>query len=803
MAVALPVFNTYTYLMPEELQPYDDAGKRVLIPFGRRRVTGYILGATGPLENIKAKAVLAVLAEKPLLPATMIPFYRWVADYYLYPLGQVIKTSLPSGLSINDYVTFELTDAGRVALDDRRTSPNEKAVLHQLSNGKCRQKDICKPGQTSISPKMIRSLTESGKIMATRQLFGKNTKPQTQRMVQLATPPNPQHRLSNQRKQILEALANSGSLPVKSLSTYAATAPQLVKSMAAAGWVTLFEKPVYRDPFGETIAPDVPPVPTVEQEAALDAVLDQLGKGFSAFLLAGVTGSGKTEVYLKAAAATIERDATVLVLVPEIALISQMERRFRARFGETVAILHSGLTAGERLDQWLRILDGKVKIVVGARSAIFAPIADLGLIIVDEEHDPSYKQETNLRYNARDLAVMRAKESGAVALLGSATPSIQSYYNVEKNKFRLLTLTERVQKRPMPKIHIVDLRDQKGWKGVAQYITPQLHQAMKHALSRGEQVLLFLNRRGYANFPVCRACGDNLSCKNCDISLTLHKKSNAFRCHFCGYSRAAAQDCPTCGSHQIHTMGIGTEKVEAGVRQLFPQASVVRMDRDTTQRKGAMIKMLKGLKERTIDVLIGTQMVAKGHDFPNITVVGIVCADLSLSFPDFRAGERTYQLLAQVAGRAGRGDTPGQVILQTYSPEHFSIMTAKAQDYMAFYDHEIGFRKALRYPPYSRLIQMRIAGRDKERTGGHATACGECCRELVSLSKYKQKIEVWGPIEAPLNKIASHYRFQILLKGSGAAVLHQFSRELMRQHAGIFSERGIRVVLDVDPFDML
>jgi primosomal protein N' (replication factor Y) len=429
-------------------------------------------------------------------------------------------------------------------------------------------------------------------------------------------------------------------------------------------------------------------------------------------------------------AEVLKRGRSVLVLVPEIALITQMERRFRARFGECISVLHSALSAGERYDQWTRIVQGDVTVAIGARSAIFAPFNDIGVIIVDEEHDSSYKQDGKLRYNARDLAVVRAKQNKCMALLGSATPSIQSYYNVATKKFSELTLKKRVEQRPLPKISIVDLRQNRDARGTRRFITTELRQSMAEALDRGEQVLLFLNRRGYASFPVCGVCGQAMRCKHCDISLTLHQRANAYRCHYCGFSRAAASSCDYCGSAKIKHLGLGTEKLQDMVAKIFPKARIARMDRDTTTRKGSILKLLKGLRNKTTDVLVGTQMVAKGHDFPNITLVGIICADLSLSFPDFRAGERTFQLLAQVAGRAGRGDRPGRVILQTYNPEHFSISAAREQDFISFYHQEIGFRKALNYPPFSRIIQFKISGKDPEKTKSHSRLLGELCRAL-------------------------------------------------------------------------
>ncbi len=803
VAIALPVYNTYTYCLPPGLAAFSAVGQRVLVPFGRRRVTGYIMGPSKPLKTHKIKEILDILDERPLFPVSMLDFYRWIAGYYLYPLGLVIKESLPSGLNFYDFVALELTEKGQTSLADKGLSLAEKTILVALENGNCRLTDIFKKLGQAISPGVIKTLVATGKVVEKRKLFGGSTKQRVERIVSLKHADGNHDGLSVQRRNILKALKENGPMSVKSLTSYAATAGRLIASMADAGLVSISEKRVYRDPLGDAIAPDRSPVLTREQTIAVEAILAGLGKGYASFLLAGVTGSGKTEIYLKAAASAIEQGYSVLVLVPEIALISQTERRFRARFGEIVAVLHSGLSAGERFDQWQRIIGDHAKIAVGTRSAVFAPFESLGLIIVDEEHDPSYKQEASLRYNARDLAVMRAKQLKAVTVLGSATPSLQSFFNVETKKFSLLSLTERVEKRPMPVIKVVDLRERKGWQGIQKFVTPQLHREMKATLSRGEQVLLFLNRRGYANFPVCRACGDTVTCRHCDISLTFHKKSNAYRCHFCGYSQAATSECPTCGADQVQNVGLGTEKVEAGIQHLFPGATVARMDRDTTTKKGAMQALLKGLKDRTIDVLIGTQMVAKGHDFPNITLVGIICADLSLNFPDFRAGERTYQLLAQVAGRAGRGDVPGQVVLQTYNPDHFSILTAKKQDYLAFYDHEIKFRKALNYPPFSRLIQIKIAGKSQEKTEHSATVLGEWCQAMKNTREFSRYVDVLGPIEAPLTKIAGHYRYQILVKGAGTTVIHHFANKLMEEHGDAFQKAGVRVVMDVDPVDML
>jgi primosomal protein N' (replication factor Y) len=507
---------------------------------------------------------------------------------------------------------------------------------------------------------------------------------------------------------------------------------------------------------------------------------------------------------MQVAAETLKKGKCVLVLVPEIALITQMERRFRARFGERIAVLHSGLSAGERYDQWSRILQHDAEITIGARSAIFAPFSNIGLIIVDEEHDTSYKQETNLRYNARDLAVVRAKLNNCLSLLGSATPSLQSYYNASTNKFIEVRLAQRIKRRPMPEIKIVDLRESRGYRGVRRFISPELHQAVKDTLERKEQVLLFLNRRGFANYALCSSCGNPLRCKHCDISLTFHRKANAFKCHYCGFSRSAVSSCDTCGSSEIKKLGLGTEKIETVINELFPDVRVARMDRDTTKRKGSIVKLLKGLRDQTIDILVGTQMIAKGHDFPSITMVGIICADLSLSFPDFRAGERTFQLLAQVAGRAGRGTSPGRVILQTYNPGHFSIKAAKDQDFHSFYNQEMSFRKALNYPPFSRMIQLKISGKDKLKTKDQATHLGDLCQRLKTANQpLYSSVEIMGPIEASLAKIARRYRWQILLKGLRVKALHKFMGQLLSENPTLFNNYQVRVVIDVDPITIM
>jgi primosomal protein N' (replication factor Y) (superfamily II helicase) len=804
VAVALPVYGTYVYSVPEHLLPLISPGKRVLVPFGQRRVTGYILGEYHKNDRKEIKQILDVMDEEPLFFSCMIPFFKWTADYYLHPIGDVIKCALPGGLNIYDFAVIALTEKGEKAFFKNSLTPAEHEILNVLQTGPCGLKALCKKLHKNIPNALIYAMQRSGLIEQKQELKKKGVKQKIERYVSLTDSGISSDDLSGAGKKIIEVVKDKGEISVKMLKTLVPSAPKLLNQLQSAGYISIIDKRIYRDPFGEPIESDTPHRLTQEQKQVVSKVMASLGREFCTCLLTGVTGSGKTEVYMHLTATVINSGYSVLVLVPEIALISQMERRFRARFGDRIAILHSGLTSGERYDQWMRIVRREVTVVIGARSAIFAPLRNIGIIVVDEEHDTSYKQDNRLRYNAKDLAVVRAKLQSAVALLGSATPSIQSFYNVKTKKFKEVTLTQRVEKRSLPEVTVVDLRDRRNIKGNRRFITSELYDAMKTAIGRGEQVLLFLNRRGFAGYPVCSHCGEAVRCKNCDISLTLHQKDNAYKCHYCGFTRASTSNCMSCGSSKIRLLGLGTEKIEASVKMLFPHAAVARMDRDTTRRKGSIVKILKGLSNRSIDILVGTQMVAKGHDFPNITLVGIICADLSLNFPDFRAGERTFQLLAQVAGRAGRGSVPGHVILQTYNPNHFSILSATRQDFQPFYNAEIGFRKCLRYPPFSRVAQIKISGKDKTRTREHAQAVGNLCAEVKKRNRsLSRSLEILGPVEAPLYRIAGKYRWQILLKGLEVQSLHRFLHQVWLDNKTKVNRRDVTVVLDVDPVFMM
>ncbi|PID74086.1 MAG: primosomal protein N' [Desulfobacterales bacterium] len=821
VAVTVSVHRTYTYSLPPAMEKAALPGCRVLVPFGRRILTGYILERVPPPPRIRLKHVLDVLDEAPLFGENLQKLFLWAAGYYQYPVGRVIQSALPAGLTLKDRVEWSVTEAGRRVHARGRGSPVWMKILEALADGAQSTKFLSKMvGKVGLST-VLRRMEAEGLLLRENRLEGGGVRPRTEKFAELivssgsgndleAGPEiSPAGKISESRRRLIDLLRDAGEVPVSRLRKAVPGAPGILRRMADAGMIRLEERPVWRDPLGDPVAPDRPHALNDEQRAAVDAVESARSGGFRAFLLAGVTGSGKTEVYLQLSGRVMDSGDTVLVLVPEIALISQTERCFRARFGDRIAVLHSGLSDGERYDQWRRIKNRETPIVIGARSAVFAPLDRIGLIVVDEEHDPSYKQGADLLYNARDLAVVRGRMENAAVVLGSATPSVQSWFNTRIRKFSALHLTKRATARSLPHVRIVDMRSAREERGARRLITPDLHGALRETLDRGEQALLFLNRRGFASFPVCAACGEAVTCRHCELTLTYHRLSEQYRCHMCGFSLPAAAGCPSCKSPSVKLMGIGTEKVEKAVRTLFPDAGVARMDRDTTSRRGSVVKILKAVRNRAIDILVGTQMIAKGHDFPGITLVGVICADLSLSFPDFRASERTFQLLAQVAGRAGRGDRPGRVILQTYLPDHFSIQAACSQDFQIFYNTEIGFRRALGYPPATRLIHIRISGGSAGRAGEVAAGIGQV---LMAAAKAPPEtgeksgapaFMVMGPVEAAIPRIADRFRYQILLKGDRPALMRRAVESAREAHPNLFGAAGVSVVVDVDPYFMM
>ncbi|MCJ7593212.1 MAG: primosomal protein N', partial [Desulfobacterales bacterium] len=563
----------------------------------------------------------------------------------------------------------------------------------------------------------------------------------------------------------------------------------------------------FRDPTGKEMFPSPIPAKLYDQQrevlAVLNAGLEK--RAFSTCLLHGVTGSGKTEVYYRAVEQVIRRGRQAILMVPEIALAIYVEGMFRSRLGDRVAVFHSGLSEGERYDQWMRMARGEVDLVIGARSALFAPFPKLGLIIVDEEHDTSYKQEEGgARYQARDAAVMRGKMEKALVLLGSGTPSVQSFHNARTGRYQMLTMPDRIESRPLPEVEIIDMKGTAEGGEKDGILSPALKKAMESALGEGRQVMLFLNRRGFNRVCLCRSCGQPVRCPNCDIALIYHLGEDRFACHYCGFHSGPQTTCSSCSHEGMRAYGFGTERLEKELKELHPDKSIARMDRDSTRRKGAALQLLKRFIRQEIDILVGTQMITKGYDFPNVTLVGVIAADFMLGFPDFRAGERTFQVLSQVAGRAGRGDQRGRVIVQTFNPDHYAISAARDHDYETFFGKEKELREQLGYPPFSFLACLRLQGNDKGKTAETAQRLGEVMVGILKRwPRRGGKIRVLGPVEAPLSKLKGKYRWQIFVKGQGAALLHHFLGEVEGLSKGMIKGSGVNLVIDVDPYQML
>ena len=590
-------------------------------------------------------------------------------------------------------------------------------------------------------------------------------------------------------------------LPRQVLTKLYAGAGKALHGLAKAGLVNLEERQILRDPFGDTLPFFARPENLTEEQATVVATLCQAvdAGAFQPFLLHGVTGSGKTEVYLRVTEHCLSQDKNVLVLVPELALASQLEAHFYSRFGSKLAVLHSGLSDGERFDQWQRVLHGGAKVVVGARSAIFAPFAELGLLIVDEEHEPAYKQDDGLRYNGRDMAVLRARFAACPVLLGSATPSVTSFYHAQQGRYKLMTMSKRIDGQLLPKVEIVDLSKEKRPKP-DWFFSDRLTAALRDNLAQGLQSLLFVNRRGYASFMLCRDCRAVVRCNNCRVSLTLHRDSGRLVCHYCGYSLRPVAACPECGSSAVAGLGLGSERVEAEVRRLFPQARVARLDSDTAGNRKDYLALLQQVREQQIDILVGTQMVAKGLHFPNMTLVGVVWADSGLALPDCKAAERAFQLLAQVTGRAGRGEHPGRVIIQTHQPQHYVVEAARDHAYEKMSGLELELRQALGYPPFGRLINIRFSSQNEAQVERTAQAAADLLQAVLAANKLE--VEILGPAPAPLSMIKKRFRWQLLLKGGRAEQLHHLCNVLLKEKKRLCGTT-VRLGIDVDPENMM
>ena len=601
-------------------------------------------------------------------------------------------------------------------------------------------------------------------------------------------------RITAKQQSVLDALQQHGSLPLQELS------PAIVSALEKKGLVEVFSDAVRRDPLAHTQLPETDEhTLTSAQQTVLDKILDQVKQEtYAAFLLHGVTGSGKTEIYIRAMSAALERGRSAMMLVPEIALTPVFSRRLRSHFGDQVAIFHSSLQKGERFDEWTRVKNGEARVVIGTRSAVFAPVQNLGLIVVDEEHESTYRQQESPYYNARDVAIVRAQKESAAVVLGSATPSLESFHNARTGKYKLLTLPERIAARPMAAAAIIDMRNVFVRHGKPRVFSDELLEAIQETYDRGEQSIILLNRRGYSSFILCRSCGETIQCPNCDVTLTYHRSERVIVCHYCNHRKAVPKVCPSCSKKYIYYVGEGTEQLEEMLTQLFPALRVARIDRDTTARRRVFERSLADFSAGKIDTLVGTQMLAKGHDFPNVTLVGVVSVDAGLALPDFRSAERTFQLITQVAGRAGRGKRPGKVLIQTYHPYHYALRHACAQDFSAFYNEEIQYRQNHLYPPFVALATILVHGPDLGRVRSDSLEL----RKQLDAANEGRKCRILGPAPAPLSRLKGEHRFQLLLKSRSRRSLREIADMALRS----VSEKGVNlrsVNLEIDPVSIM
>ncbi len=789
-----------TYRVPEQWRGLVALGKRALVPLGGRPVTGYLVGTRDSSPVSKTKELLEVLDPEPLLDAHLLDLTRWVSDYYLCPWGEVIRTALPPGIDSLIRQVVRATPASATAVDgEGLLRPEERELLAFLrARGESSLPVLARQWERARA--LVHSLARRGLVAVTGVIRPPRIRPLIVPHCVLSPDVDAEAvslspRATKQRA-ILRALASAkGGVPRPEA---AAGSPTALAALIRQGLVQVQEVEVTRDPFahpGGLEPSDIPLQLTPAQAEAVAVVQGALREcRFLPMLLHGVTGSGKTEVYLQAIQAALSQARQALVLVPEISLTPLTVRRFLARFGGRVAVLHSGLRGGERFDTWRRIRRGEADIVVGARSAVFAPLPRLGILVVDEEHDPSYKQDEVPRYHGRDVAIMRAKLLGAPVILGSATPSLESWERAQAGRYRLVHLSERIEERPLPRVQIVDLR---GLDVAERLLSPTLCAALGECLARGEQGLLFLNRRGFSTLLLCQECGAAAGCPRCSVSLTYHAGRGRLLCHTCAFERRPPDRCPQCQGGRLRYLGFGTQQLEAAVREQFPRAQVARMDRDTVRTWQAAARILESLEQGAIDILVGTQMIGKGHDVPNVTLVGVVSADMALHLPDFRAGERTFSLLTQVAGRAGRGDRPGLALIQTFNPEHYILRAVQAQDYAALWEAESGLRREQGLPPFSRAVLAVLSSPEADAAEAAAT-------ELVRLLRAEglRPGALSGPAPAPLYRVRGRYRWHLLVRGREVRGLHPRVREAAHRLRASRVARGVRLDLDVDPVNL-
>lgn len=782
----------FHYRIPSALAGSVQPGMRVRVPFGPRSLDGYVVRLLDRSDVETVKPMTAVLDAEPILGPSILALTRWMAGYYLAPWGKVLAAAVPAGLKAAAEKRVVLTDAGRAVDEAGVRGAVQRRILAGLR---------AHPGPITLARLAKRAgsiaglaaLIERGWVAEVPTAPGPT--PRLRPYVSLvdAEPPSGSGPRGTLQRAVLEALAVRPGAFISELPPGAGAA---CRALASRGVVTMSLREPACDPYGRVSESSPAPILTPDQGAAVSTLVEALSRRcFAPYLLWGVTGSGKTEVYLQAMAGALGIGRGCLLMVPEIGLTGQIVQQVRARFGDEVAVLHSGLSSRERFAAWTRVRRGQARVALGTRSALWAPLPNVGLIVVDEEQDASYKQEDGVRYHARDSAVVLGSQAGAVVVLGSATPSLESYANAMAGRYGLLRLPDRVESRSLPTVRLVGLG---AGPDAPEVLSPELHAAIDARLLRGEQVLLLLNRRGYAPVVVCRDCGAAARCPQCSVGLTYHRERGKLCCHYCGFSISPKDRCESCGGHRITLRGVGTEQVDERLRAAWPSARVARMDRDTTQSRLAHDGLLDAMRRGDTDILVGTQMIAKGHDLPNVTLVGIINADVGLSLPDFRATERVFQLLTQAAGRSGRGELPGEVIVQTRRPTHEAFLFTQRHDVAGFYEQELVRRRELGYPPYGRLAIVLMTGVDEQRVIEAANAAAAAASDLAA-----QGVSLLGPAPAPLWRLKGRHRWQLVLKGPRGPAVRDAAHTLVSTLRAARLPRGVTLDLNVDPHHVL
>lgn len=789
---AYPVDRPFDYLVPEKMHDLIECGSRVKVPFGSREVLGFIVNLKNETDVAmdKIKSISTLLDIEPVLTKEMLEMAKWLKDETICYEIDVLQAMLPSALRAK-YEKFVVLQKEKELL-----APELQPFFQQtmkVNYKEFEKQDLLYPLKKAIKDNLLfieNVVKQKGRVKEIRKVKISEDLNQLKKIADSIS-----NRAKKQKSLILWMQQHVGEIvELDELFREAETSQSVLQAVMEYGACEFIQEEVYRNPFKKDVEKTGFLELNDEQSTALHNIIEAMDKKKpETFLLHGVTGSGKTEVYLQAIQHCLQMGKEAIVLVPEISLTPQMTNRFRSRFGELVAVMHSGLSVGEKYDEWRKVHQGKVKVVVGARSAVFAPFENVGLIILDEEHEATYKQEDSPRYHARNVAIWRSEYHGCPVLLGSATPSLESYARATKGVYTLLTLKERALKQPLPTVEVVDMREELK-KGNRTMFSETLTKAILERLKRKEQIVLFLNRRGYSSFVLCRDCGTVLQCENCDISLTYHRSNEKLKCHYCGFEQRVPKTCPQCGSDHIRYFGTGTQKVEEELNRLFPESRVLRMDVDTTKRKGAHEAILSDFGEGKADILLGTQMIAKGLDFPNITLVGVLSADTSLHLPDFRSAERTFQLLTQVSGRAGRAERPGQVIIQSYTPEHYAIELAKEQHYEPFYEREMQLRRQAGYPPYYYIVHLQVSHEDVMMAAEYANKCAEFLRSNLSFG-----VSIIGPTTSSIVRLQNRYRYQCLIKYKREPALIPALLQLMKWYRTDWIKKGITLSIDLDP----